>query len=120
MEIPFWGLALQIIFVLSITIFNCVRVIIIEHYSVYPVALFEVFIGVTSTLCGMYGIIKKMKPFLSLFIIFFGLLICFFFVFVYLLPEAGTPPPIPWLCKTNELGDTFPSSYLKCIIFYIH
>ncbi|WP_242485285.1 hypothetical protein [Peribacillus sp. TH27] len=91
MKIPYWGLALQIIFVLSITIFNSFRVIIMEHYSVYPVALFELFIGVISILCGMYGIIKKIKPFLSLFIIIFGLLICFFFTFVYLLPEAGTP-----------------------------
>ncbi|MFI8495001.1 hypothetical protein ACIGC1_19165 [Peribacillus butanolivorans] len=97
MKIPFWGLALQIIFVLSITIFNSFRVIIMEHYSVYPVALFELFIGVISILSGMYGIIKKIKPFLSLFIIIFGLLICFFFTFVYLLLEAGTPPPIPWL-----------------------
>lgn len=97
MKIPYWGLALQIIFVLSITIFNSIRVIIMEHYSVYPIALFELFTGVISILFGVYGIIKKIKPFLSLFIISFGLLICLFYIFVYLLPEAGTPPPIPWL-----------------------
>jgi len=31
----------------------------------------------------------------------FGVLICLFFVFIYLLPEAGTPPAIPWLYSKN-------------------
>lgn len=97
MSIPYWGLVFQITFILSITIFNFLRVYIMEHYSVYPVALTELFIGVISTLFGVYGILKKINPLLSLFIICFGLLICFFFIFVYLLPEAATPPPIPWL-----------------------
>lgn len=99
MKIPFWGLVFQLIFILLITLFNFVRVFIIEHYSVYPIALFELFLGIGSIFCGVYGIIKKVKPFLSIFIIIFGLLICLFFVVIYLIPEMGVgePAAIPWL-----------------------
>jgi hypothetical protein len=97
MKVPYWGLVLQIFFVLFITLFNSLRVMVMEHYSVYPVALIELFIGVLSTLMGLYGMVKKIKPFLSSCIFSFGLFICFFFFVVYLLPEAGTLPPIPWL-----------------------
>ena len=99
MKIPIWGLTLQMIFVLFITISNPIRVFIIESYSVYPVALFELSLGVISMLCGIYGIFKKNMTLLSLFIIYFGLLICMFFVFIYLFGEGGMgqPPAIPWL-----------------------
>ncbi|PGT15369.1 hypothetical protein COC96_19795 [Bacillus cereus] len=97
MNIPFLGLILQIIFFLSMTLFSFVRVYFLDNFSVYPVALVDLFIGLTSFICGLYGVIKKIKPFLSLFVIISGLFICFFFIFVYLLPEAGTPPAIPWL-----------------------
>lgn len=91
------GLRLQIIFILFITIFNVGRVFIIEKYSVYPIALFELSIGIVSFFCGLYSLIKCNKPILSLFVTVFGLFICIFFVYIYLLPEAGIPPAIPWL-----------------------
>ncbi|MCR6107858.1 hypothetical protein HXA34_16340 [Salipaludibacillus agaradhaerens] len=91
------GLGLQIIFILLITLFNFLRVFVIDNYSVYPIALFELFIGVVSLFCGLYSLIKFKRPLLSVFVILFGLFICFFFIFIYLLPEAGTPPVIPWL-----------------------
>ncbi|MCR8847917.1 hypothetical protein NQ095_05820 [Rossellomorea sp. SC111] len=95
--IPYWGVVLQIIFILSITVFNYIRIIVMHQYSVYPVAFFELSIGLLSVLIGIYGLIKKNKPVLSFFNTSIGLLICFFFYVVYLLPEAGTPPPIPWI-----------------------
>ena len=97
MSVLYIGLMLQVIFILLITILNFARVFIIEIYSVYPVAIFELFLGIASFLCGLYGLIRLIKPKLSIFITLCGLLICFFFVFVYLLPEAGIPPEIPWL-----------------------
>lgn len=96
MSIPFFGLILQIIFFLSISIFNFVRVYVIEHFSVYPVAFFELFLGILSFICGLLGLIKKANIGLSIMVMLFGMLICFFFVFVYLLGEAGIEPPIRW------------------------
>jgi len=90
------GLIFQLIFVLTITIFNPVRVYVMNHYSVYPVALCELFIGLISLICGVMGLIKKETTGLSNFVLIFGLLICFYFVFLYLLGEAGNPPAIPW------------------------
>lgn len=91
------GLGLQILYLLILTVFNFVRVFIIENYSVYPMALFELTIGVVSFFCGLYSFIKVNRGLLSLFVTLFGLFICFFFIFIYLLPEAGIPPAIPWL-----------------------
>ena len=101
MSIPYTGLALQIVFVLFITVFDSWRAFIINHYSVYPPALFELSLGLLSTFLGLYGLIKRDKIKLSLFVTGFGVLICLFFVFIYLLPEAGTPPAIPWLYSKN-------------------
>ncbi len=68
-----------------------------EHFSVYPVAFFELFLGLaTSFVCGIYGIIKRVNPLLSILVSLLGVLICLYFVIVYLLPEAGIPPAIPW------------------------
>lgn len=101
MSVPYIGLALQMIFVLSITAFNSWRVSIMDHYSVYPIALFELSLGVLSALLGVYGLIQRDKIKLSVLVTGFGILICLFFVFIYLLPEAGTPPAIPWLYSEN-------------------
>ena len=67
-----------------------------EQFNVYPVAFFELFLGLASFGCGIYGILKRVNPLISVFVSLFGVLI-FNFVFVYLLPEAGIPPAIPWL-----------------------
>ncbi len=96
MNIPFFGLVLQCVFILSISILNFARVYVMEHFSIYPVAFFELFLGVASFICGLLGLIKKVNIGLSSLVIVMGLLICFFFVFAYLLGEAGTPPPIRW------------------------
>ncbi|MDC0705462.1 MULTISPECIES: hypothetical protein [Priestia] len=101
MSIPYAGLALQIVFVLFITVFDSWRASIINHYSVYPPALFELSLGILSTLLGLYGFIKRDKITLSLLVTAFGILICLFFIFIYLLPEAGIPPAIPWLYSKN-------------------
>ncbi|MBM6602436.1 hypothetical protein [Priestia megaterium] len=101
MSIPYTGLALQIVFVLFITVFDSWRAFIINHYSVYPPALFELSLGLLSTFLGLYGLIKGHIITFSLLVILFGILICLFFVFVYLLPEAGIPPAIPWLYSKN-------------------
>lgn len=93
------GLIFQLIFVFTITIFNPIRVYVMNQYSVYPVALFELLLGVISLICALVGLIKKEVIGLSLFVFLFSLLICFYFVFVYLLGEAGNPPEIPWLYK---------------------
>ncbi|MCE4050767.1 MULTISPECIES: hypothetical protein [Bacillaceae] len=97
MKISFLGLLLQIVFVLLITMFNHVRVFVMEQYSIYHVALFELFIGLGSFICGIIGLVKKENIMLSFFVMGFGLLICIYFVFIYLLGEAGNPPPIRWL-----------------------
>ncbi|MGG4491009.1 hypothetical protein [Metabacillus idriensis] len=96
-KMTIWGLALQSVFILLITIFNPLRIAVMEVCSVYPVALFELFLGAVSLICGIYGLSKRNMPAVSVFVAAFGVLICFYFIFVYLLPEAGTPPPIPWL-----------------------
>ncbi|MDQ0225708.1 phosphoglycerol transferase MdoB-like AlkP superfamily enzyme [Metabacillus niabensis] len=96
MNFSFIGLILQIIFFLFISVFNSARVYIIEHFSVYPIAFFELFLGVASLVCGLLGLIKKENIVLSIFVLVLGFLISFYFVFVYLLPEAGTPPVIRW------------------------
>ncbi|WP_028391054.1 hypothetical protein [Bacillus cihuensis] len=96
MSIPVWGLILQVLFILVISIFNNIRIFVLEHFSVYPVALFELFLGLVSFVCGIYGIIKRVNPLLSILVSLFGVLICLYFVIVYLLPEAGIPPAIPW------------------------
>ncbi|KMY50148.1 hypothetical protein [Peribacillus loiseleuriae] len=96
MSIPVWGLILQVLFISVISIFNNIRISIMEHLFVYPVAFFELFLGLASFVSGIYGIIKRVKPLLSILVSFFGVLICLYFVFVYLLPEAGIPPVIPW------------------------
>jgi len=67
-----------------------------DHYSVYPIAFFELFLGVVSFICGLLGFIKKTSIGLSILVMVLGVLICFFFVFVYLLGEAGMPPAIRW------------------------
>ncbi|MGQ3381104.1 hypothetical protein ACT6P6_23960 [Priestia endophytica] len=97
MDTSYIGLTIQIIFVLFITLFNSFRIYIFNHYSVYPPALFELSLGIISMLLGGYGLIKRKNVTLSSFVILFGILICLYFVFVYLLPEAGIPPEIPWL-----------------------
>jgi len=101
MSVPYAGLALQIVFVLFITVFDSWRASIINYYSVYPPALFELSLGILSTLLGLYGLIKRDKITLSLLVTGFGVLICLFFLFIYLLPEAGIPPAIPWLYSKN-------------------
>ena len=101
MSVPYIGLALQMVFVLFITVFNSWRVSIMDHYSVYPIALFELSLGVLSALLGLYGLIQRDKIKISVLVTGFGVLICLFFVFIYLLPEAGTPPAIPWLYSKN-------------------
>ena len=68
-----------------------------EQFNIYPVAFFELFLGLASFVCGIYGILKRVNPLISVFVSLFGVLICVFFVLVYLLPEAGIPPVIPWL-----------------------
>lgn len=97
MSIPFWGLLLQTVFILSITIFSFIRSFVFDNYTVYILAFFDLFIGLASALCGLYGLISETRQLLSLIILLFGLLICFFFIVAYLLPEAGMPPAIPWL-----------------------
>lgn len=97
MDTSYIGVTLQIIFVLFITLFNSFRIYIFNHYFVYPPALFELSLGIISMLLGGYGLIKRKNVTLSSFVILFGVLICLYFVFVYLLPEAGIPPEIPWL-----------------------
>jgi hypothetical protein len=66
------------------------------NYSVYSVALFELCLGVLSLICGAYGLFKKVNYKLSLGVTIFGSLICLWFIVLYLLPEAGIPPAIPW------------------------
>jgi hypothetical protein len=90
------GIVFQLLFVLLLTVGNFVRIFIIDHYSVYPIAFFELFLGIGSLSCGVYGLIKTEKPILSLWLICFGLLICVFFIVVYLLPEGDIPPEITW------------------------
>ncbi|MEH7348500.1 hypothetical protein [Gottfriedia acidiceleris] len=97
MKVPVWGLILQLLFILFNTVFNFLRIFVMDHYSVYPVALFELSLGLSSVFCGIVGIWKREKPLLSVFVILFGILICCDFVFIYLLFEAGIPPAIPWL-----------------------
>lgn len=92
---PFLGLILQIIYLLLITIFNFARVQVMELFSVYPIAFIELFIGTASFICGLIGFIKKANMILSFFVMALGIMIIFLFVFMYLLPEAGSPPPIP-------------------------
>ncbi|MFJ7976780.1 hypothetical protein JNUCC23_10355 [Peribacillus sp. JNUCC 23] len=97
MSIPVRGLILQALFILVISIFNNIRIFVMEHFSVYPVVFFELFLGLaTSFVCGIYGIIKRVNPLLSILVSLLGVLICLYFVIVYLLPEAGIPPAIPW------------------------
>jgi len=86
-----------VLFMLFISVFNFIRIFVMEQFSVYPVAFFELFLGLASFVCGIYGILKRVNPLISVFVSLFGVLICVFFVFVYLLPEAGIPPVIPWL-----------------------
>ncbi|RAS81326.1 hypothetical protein [Priestia endophytica] len=97
MATSYIGFILQIIFVLFITLFNSLRIYLFEHYSVYPPALFELLLGILSILLAGYGLIKREKVLLSSFVLLFGIFIGLYFVFVYLLPEAGIPPEIPWL-----------------------
>ncbi len=66
------------------------------NYSVYSVALFELFLGITSLTCGVYGLIKKVNYKISLGVAIFGSLICLWFIVLYLLPESDIPPAIPW------------------------
>lgn len=65
-----------------------------EHFSVYPVAFFELLLGMVSLICGLLGLIKKANIRLSIFVLVVGLLISFYFVVIYLLPESGIPPAI--------------------------
>ncbi|UCZ53440.1 hypothetical protein LGQ02_01165 [Bacillus shivajii] len=97
MKVLYVGITFQFIFMLLMTFLNFARIYIIEHYSVYPIALFELFLGIASIVCGVYALMKRVKPILSFFVVMFGFFICFMFVFMYLLPEAGIPPAIPWL-----------------------
>ncbi|RDW17676.1 hypothetical protein CWR45_10035 [Oceanobacillus chungangensis] len=71
---------------LCITIFNFIRIYVIEHLNVYPVAFFELFLGLASFVCGIYGILKRVNLLNSILVSLLGVLICVFFVFVYLLP----------------------------------
>lgn len=90
-----FGLILQLIYVLSITVFNFVRIQVMEQFSLYPIAFFELFIGAASFICGLIALKKQANRILSFFVMALGILITFLFVFIYLLPEAGMPPPIP-------------------------
>jgi hypothetical protein len=94
LSIPVLGLILQVLFMLSISVFNFIRIFVMEQFNVYPVAFFELFLGLASFVCGIYGILKRVNSLISVLVSLFGVLI---FVFVYLLPEAGIPPVIPWL-----------------------
>lgn len=96
MKIPYVGIGLQFIYLALLLFFNDIRIMIMEQYSVYPIALFELMLGVVSFLLGVYGVVKKINLSLSVLVSFLGIIICFLFVFMYLLPEAGIPPAIPW------------------------
>ncbi|MFS0667203.1 hypothetical protein AB1L12_04635 [Peribacillus frigoritolerans] len=96
MKLVHLALVLQVIYILLMTFFNFVRIYVMDHYSVYLVAFFELFLGIASFICGLLGAIKKESIGLSIIIMIFGLFICVFFVFIYLLGEAGIPPAIPW------------------------
>ncbi|MFK3959861.1 hypothetical protein [Guptibacillus hwajinpoensis] len=91
------GLFLQLFLLLFVTMLNGLRTSLINHFSIYPVALMELTIGVISLCFGVYGLIQSKNSALSWIIVIIGGLTCFLFIFVYLLPEAGTPPLIPWL-----------------------
>ncbi|PYZ96342.1 hypothetical protein CR205_11470 [Alteribacter lacisalsi] len=96
MKIVLLGLVSQIVFILFISVFGFIRLSMYHHFGVYSVALPELFLGVISFLCGVYGLFKKVNYKLSLPVTIFGFLICLWFIVLYLLPEAGIPPAIPW------------------------
>ncbi|WP_019392803.1 hypothetical protein [Priestia filamentosa] len=105
MDTSYIGLTLQIIFVLFITLLNSFRIYILNYYSVYPPAIFELSLGIISMLLGVHGLIKRKKVMISSLVILFGILICLYFMFVYLLPEAGIPPEIPWLYSEMKYSE---------------
>ncbi|WLR59224.1 hypothetical protein [Guptibacillus hwajinpoensis] len=97
MSIPSVGLFLQLFLVLFVTSLNGLRTSLMNHFSIYPVAFMELTIGLISLCFGLYGLIQSKTSTLSWIVVIIGAMTCFLFVFVYLLPEAGTPPLIRWL-----------------------
>ncbi len=88
------GLLLQIIYILFYLL--QIRTFVLQHFGIYAVAYTELTMSIISLILGITALILKDWSKRTLFVISFGILSCLWFIVIYLLPEAGIPPAIPW------------------------
>ncbi|MGD6834833.1 hypothetical protein ACQCT5_22030 [Sutcliffiella halmapala] len=94
MKIVNLGLSLQLIYILFYLL--QIRTFVLQHFGIYAVAYTELTLSIISLILGMIALFLKVWSKRTIFVISFGLLSCLWFIVIYLLPEAGIPPAIPW------------------------
>jgi len=95
MKIVNIGLSLQVIFVLFHLL--QIRAFVLNRFGLYAVVYIELTLSIISLILGIIAFILNVRVKRTVFVISFGLLSCLWFVVIYLLPEAGIPPALPWL-----------------------
>ena len=88
------GLLLQLIYILFYLL--QVRTFVLQQFGIHAVAYIELTLSVISLILGIIALILKVWSKRTIFVILFGLFSCLWFIVIYLLPEAGIPPAIPW------------------------
>ena len=94
MRIVNLGLLLQLIYILFYLL--QVRTFVLQQFGIPAVAYIELTLSVISLILGIIALILKIWSKRTIFVILFGLFSCLWFIVIYLLPEAGIPPAIPW------------------------
>lgn len=95
MRIVNLSLLLQLLYILFYLL--QIRTIVLERFGIYAVAYTELTLSIISLLLGIIALILKVWSKRTIFVISFGVLMCLWFIVIYLLPESDIPPVIPWL-----------------------
>ena len=90
MRIVNLGLLLQLIFI-SFYLFQ-IRTFVLQRFGIYAVAYIELVLTIGSLILGIIAIIFRIWTKRTIFVISFGVLMCLWFIVIYLLPESDIPP----------------------------
>lgn len=88
------GLLLQAIYILFYLL--QIRTFVLQQFGINAVAYTEFTLIMMSLMVGIIAFIHRGWSKRIKFVISFGLLLCLWFIVIYLLPEGDIPPALPW------------------------
>lgn len=87
------GLIVQLIYI-SFYLFQ-IRTFVYQWFGVYVVVYIELVLIIGGLISGIIALILRVWIKRTIFVISFSLLLCLWFIVIYLLPESGIPPALP-------------------------